>query len=163
MIVSDFDAPVGNPKVYVEVVSAPPGIERAGDDRARQSTGRRLTVGESKVGDRPRIDFAGCAGGERQQRRRQARGSPDATGEGPRFTRPRARERRRVGVSSPYDYFTFSSETTTRSGYERTRRHSQLHETPGLVYVLSASATTDGFDETRARLFERIVASFVVN
>ena len=33
----------------------------------------------------------------------------------------------------------------------------------GLVYVLSASATTDGFDASRAELFERIVGSFVVN
>ena len=63
-----------------------------------------------------------------------------------------------------YDYFTFTSETTTRSGYDVTRRHYAVAKTKGgLVYVLSASATTDGFDETRARLFERIVASFVVN
>ena len=32
-----------------------------------------------------------------------------------------------------------------------------------MVYVLSASATTDGFDVGRAELFERIVGSFVVN
>ena len=32
-----------------------------------------------------------------------------------------------------------------------------------MVYVLSASATTDGFDASRADSFERIVGSFVVN
>mmetsp|Transcript_3943 Transcript_3943/g.17976 ORF Transcript_3943/g.17976 Transcript_3943/m.17976 type:complete len:80 (+) Transcript_3943:379-618(+) len=63
-----------------------------------------------------------------------------------------------------YDYFTFTSETTTRSGYDVTRRHYAAAAVKGgLVYVLSASATTDGFDASRAELFERIVGSFVVN
>ena len=39
VIVSDFDAPVGNPKVYVEVVSAPPAGELESDGDESSVTG----------------------------------------------------------------------------------------------------------------------------
>lgn len=174
VIVSDFDAPVGNPKVYVEVVSAPPAGELAGD----------APVG----GDAPGGDAsAGDASGDDESRKLAIRRRAvdalvapvenDNSGDG-KLEAPPMRLVKDLdfsgvpgsnGVSNSrgfetYDYFTFTSETTTRSGYDVTRRHYAVAKTKGgLVYVLSASATTDGFDETRARLFERIVASFVVN
>ncbi|ACO68023.1 predicted protein [Micromonas commoda] len=168
VIVSDFDAPVGNPKVYVEVVSAPPAGELAGD---------APVGGDAPGGDAP--------GGDESRKLAIRRRAVDAlvapvendnSGDG-KLEAPPMRLVKDLdfngdpgsnGVSSrgfeTYDYFTFTSETTTRSGYDVTRRHYAVAKTKGgLVYVLSASATTDGFDETRARLFERIVASFVVN
>lgn len=174
VIVSDFDAPVGNPKVYVEVVSVPPAGELAGD----------APVG----GDAPGGDAsAGDASGDDESRKLAIRRRAvdalvapvenDNSGDG-KLEAPPMRLVKDLdfsgvpgsnGVSNSrgfetYDYFTFTSETTTRSGYDVTRRHYAVAKTKGgLVYVLSASATTDGFDETRARLFERIVASFVVN
>ena len=174
VIVSDFDAPVGNPKVYVEVVSVPPAGELAGD----------APVG----GDAPGGDAsAGDASGDDESRKLAIRRRAvdalvapvenDNSGDG-KLEAPPMRLVKDLdfsgvpgsnGVSNSrgfesYDYFTFASETTTRSGYDVTRRHYAVAKTKGgLVYVLSASATTDGFDETRARLFERIVASFVVN
>ena len=44
MIVSDFDAPVGNPKVYVEVVSAPPAGELEADGDESSVTGEDATT-----------------------------------------------------------------------------------------------------------------------
>ena len=170
VIVSDFDAPVGNPKVYVEVVSVPPAGELAGD----------APVG----GDAPGGDAsAGDASGDDESRKLAIRRRAvdalvapvenDNSGDG-KLEAPPMRLVRDLDFGVPsdggvrgfesYDYFTFTSETTTRSGYDVTRRHYAVAKVKGgLVYVLSASATTDGFDETRARLFERIVASFVVN
>ena len=156
VIVSDFDAPAGNPKVYVEVVSAPPAneLEAPGGDssESRKSAIRRRAV-DTLVAP---VENDNSGDGKLEA-------PPMRLVKDLRFTS--APEL--VGIestSSPYDYFTFSSETTTRSGYDVTRRHFAVATTKGgLVYVLSASATTDGFDETRARLFERIVASFVVN
>jgi len=168
VIVSDFDAPVGNPKVYVEVVSAPPAGELAGDSPA----------GDAPSGDSPGVDESRKLAIRR--RAVDALVAPvenDNSGDG-KLEAPPMRLVKDLdfsgvpgsnGVSNSrgfesYDYFTFASETTTRSGYDVTRRHYAVAKTKGgLVYVLSASATTDGFDETRARLFERIVASFVVN
>ena len=157
VIVSDFDAPAGNPKVYVEVVSAPPARTSG------RSTGRRL-IGESKVGhSASRRRHVGGAGGERQQRRRQARGSPDATGERPALQRPRARGHRVDFEPVRLLHVFFRDDDAVGVRRHSAALYGVAKTKGGLVYVLSASATTDGFDETRARLFERIVASFVVN
>ena len=158
VIVSDFDAPVGNPKVYVEVVSAAPAGELAGD---------------APGGDAPSDESRKLAIRRRAVDALVAPVENDNSGDG-KLEAPPMRLVRDLDFSVPsdggvrgfesYDYFTFTSETTTRSGYDVTRRHYAAATVKGgLVYVLSASATTDGFDETRARLFERIVASFVVN
>lgn len=154
VIVSDFDAPAGNPKVYVEVVSAPPAGEletTGGDSESRKLAIRRRAV-DALVAP---VDNDNSGDGKLEA-------PPMRLVEDLRFSS--APELVGFGSESPYDYFTFSSETTTRSGYDVTRRHFAVATTKGgLVYTLSASVTTDGFDETRARLFERIVASFVVN
>ena len=163
VIVSDFDAPVGNPKVYVEVVSAPPAGELAGD----------APGGDAPGGDSPSDESRKLAIRRRAVDALVAPVENDNSGDG-KLEAPPMRLVRDLDFSVPsdggvrgfesYDYFTFTSETTTRSGYDVTRRHYAVAKVKGgLVYVLSASATTDGFDETRARLFERIVASFVVN
>ena len=156
VIVSDFDAPAGNPKVYVEVVSAPPAneLEAPGGDssESRKSAIRRRAVDAlvAPVENDNSGDGKLEAPPMRLVKDLRFTSAPELVGY--------------ESASSPYDYFTFSSETTTRSGYDVTRRHFAAATTKGgSVYVLSASATTDGFDETRARLFERIVASFVVN
>ncbi len=178
VIVSDFDAPVGNPKVYVEVVSAPPAGELAGDAPAGDAPGGDALGGDSPGGDALGGDSPSDESRKLAIRRRavDALVAPvenDNSGDG-KLEAPPMRLVRDLDFSVPsnggvrgfesYDYFTFTSETTTRSGYDVTRRHYAAAKVKGgLVYVLSASATTDGFDETRARLFERIVASFVVN
>ena len=156
VIVSDFDAPAGNPKVYVEVVSAPPAneLEAPGGDssESRKSAIRRRAVDAlvAPVENDNSGDGKLEAPPMRLVKDLRFTSAPELVGY--------------ESASSPYDYFTFSSETTTRSGYDVTRRHFAAATLKGgLVYTLSASATTDGFDETRARLFERIVASFVVN
>ena len=163
VIMSDFDAPVGNPKVYVEVVSAPPAGELAGD----------APGGDAPGGDSPSDESRKLAIRRRAVDALVAPVENDNSGDG-KLEAPPMRLVRDLDFGVPsdggvrgfesYDYFTFTSETTTRSGYDVTRRHYAVAKVKGgLVYVLSASATTDGFDETRARLFERIVASFVVN
>lgn len=64
-----------------------------------------------------------------------------------------------------YDYFTFTSNTTTRSGYEVARRnYAAVVSDPktGLVYAMCCSTTTDGFSDQKAAMFRAMVRSFVV-
>ena len=62
------------------------------------------------------------------------------------------------------DYFAFTSTTTTRSGYQATRRnYAAVVPKGGLVYAICASATTADFDERRGELYERVIRTFVVN
>ena len=62
------------------------------------------------------------------------------------------------------DYFAFTSTTTTRSGYQATRRnYAAVVPKGGLVYAICASATTADFDERRGALYERVIRTFVVN
>ena len=72
----------------------------------------------------------------------------------------------RADSASTYDYFTFTSDTTTRSGYQVTRRNFaavKVDARTGLIYALCCSTTTDGFDERKAAMFTDMVRSFVVN
>ena len=70
-----------------------------------------------------------------------------------------------VGAGAPLvDYFTFTSETTTRSGYLVTRRnYAAAANRGGAVYAIDASCTTADFDAKKAETYERVVRSFVVN
>ena len=70
-----------------------------------------------------------------------------------------------MGAGAPLvDYFTFTSETTTRSGYLVTRRnYAAAANRGGAVYAIDASCTTADFDAKKAETYERVVRSFVVN
>ena len=138
VIVSDFDAPVGNPKVYVEVVSAPPAgeIEVDGDEssvtgedanddcvRKSQKIAIRRRAGEFLFTFVWAMLLTACFFTV------EALVAPvenDNSGDGKLETPPmrlvKDLELNVKGFDS-YDYFTFASETTTRSGYDVTRRH----------------------------------------
>ena len=141
VIVSDFDAPVGNPKVYVEVVSAPPAgeVEVDGDEssvtgedandddddcvRKSQKIAIRRRAGEFLFTFVWAMLMTACFFTV------EALVAPvenDNSGDGKLETPPmRLVKDLELSVNGfdSYDYFTFASETTTRSGYDVTRRH----------------------------------------
>ena len=141
VIVSDFDAPVGNLKVYVEVVSAPPAgeVEVDGDEssvtgedandddddcvRKSQKIAIRRRAGEFLFTFVWAMLMTACFFTV------EALVAPvenDNSGDGKLETPPmRLVKDLELSVNGfdSYDYFTFASETTTRSGYDVTRRH----------------------------------------
>mmetsp|Transcript_3869 Transcript_3869/g.6052 ORF Transcript_3869/g.6052 Transcript_3869/m.6052 type:complete len:158 (+) Transcript_3869:134-607(+) len=65
-----------------------------------------------------------------------------------------------------YDYFTYTSDATTRSGYRVTRRNyaaAVQDVRRGVVYALCCSTTADTFDEQKASMFKAMLRSFVVS
>ena len=141
VIVSDFDAPVGNPKVYVEVVSAPPAGELEVDGDESSVTGEDANDADDdcvrksqKIAIRRRageflFTFVWAMLLTACFLTVEALVAPvenDNSGDGKLETPPmRLVKDLELSVNGfeSYDYFTFASETTTRSGYDVTRRH----------------------------------------
>ncbi len=63
-----------------------------------------------------------------------------------------------------YIYIAFPSETITRSGYAIKRKHFAVVAVNkrGVAYTASASARSDQYNDNKAEILRRIVASFRV-